>query len=291
MTETAPRSTSAAFRSTATEPLDRPKKAIVIAAGKGRRLMPHTDTMPKCLVPVGDRPLIRWAIDAFRAHGVTEIVLIRGYLGRVLEARRSELGDGLTVRFVDNPDYERNNILESLFCAEAELDGPLLLTYSDIVFTKDVVGRLMASPGDIALVIDRGFAEVYQGRTDHPLDEAEVSDLDSSGHVRRVGKRALPAREAWGEFIGLARLSAQGTRWLVDAWRELCAEYRGREHRPFQRAAHFRDAYLTDILQHLIDAGRPVTPVEIHGSWREIDTVQDLSRARELLRCPEEEWK
>jgi choline kinase len=275
----------------ASSPSPRPTKAIVIAAGKGRRLMPHTDRMPKCLVPVGDRPLLRWAIDAFHAHGVREVVIIRGYLGHVLEARRGELGDGVTIRFVDNPHYEHNNILESLFCAEAELDGPLLVTYSDIVFTKGVVGQLMASPGDLALVIDRDFAEVYHGRTDHPLEEAEVSDLDAAGNVRRVGKRALPAGHAWGEFIGLARLSAEGTRWLVDAWRALRAEYRGREDRPFQRAARFRDAYLTDILQHLIDAGRPLTPVGIRGSWREIDTVQDLARARELLRCPEEEWQ
>ncbi len=268
-----------------------PAKAIVIAAGQGRRLMPYTDTMPKCLVPVGDRPLLGWALDAFRGHGITEIVIIRGYLGHVLEERRAELGDDLDIRFVDNPDFEHNNILESLFCAEAELEGPLLITYSDILFTRDVVGQLMATPGDFALVIDRDFADVYHGRTDHPLEEAEVADLDPAGQVRRVGKRALPASEAWGEFIGLARLSAEGTRWLRDAWRTVRAEYRGREDQPFQRAARFRNAYLTDILQYLIDTGHPLTPVGIRGSWREIDTVQDLSRARELLRCAEEEWK
>ena len=270
---------------------ERPRKAIIIAAGKGRRLMPYTDAMPKCLVPVGERPMLRWAIDAFRAHGVDEIVIIRGYLGAVLEARREELGEGFKLTFVDNHAFETNNILQSLFCAEAELEGPLLLTYSDIIFTKAVVGKLMASPGDIDLVIDRDFAAVYEGRTDHPLDQAEVSDLDDSGNVRRVGKRALPAAAAWGEFIGLAKLSTRGTRWLRDAWGELTDRYRGREEQPFQRAEHFRNAYLTDILQHLIEAGRPVTPVAINGEWREIDTVQDLSRARELLRCPQEEWK
>jgi choline kinase len=270
---------------------ERPRKAIIIAAGKGRRLMPYTDTMPKCLVPVGEQPMLRWAIDAFRAHGIDEIVIIRGYLGDVLEARRDELGDGFELTFVDNHDFETNNILESLFCAEAELEGPVLLTYSDIIFTKAVVGKLMASPGDINLIIDRDFASTYEGRTDHPLDQAEVSDLDDSGMVRRVGKRALPAAEAWGEFIGLAKLSSRGSGWLREAWTELVGQYRGREDQPFQRAERFRNAYLTDILQHLIDAGRPVTPVGINGQWREIDTVQDLSRARELLRCPQEEWK
>jgi len=263
-------------------------KAIVIAAGRGRRLMPYTDQMPKCLVPVDHRTILGVQLDAFRAHGVDEIVIVRGYLGEVLAARAGELG---RVRFVDNRDWEANNILESLFCAEREIDGPALVTYSDIIFTRAVVGRLLAATGDICLVIDRAFRDIYDGRTDHPLPEAEVADLDERGLVRRVGKRALPPDEAHGEFIGLAKLSAAGAAWLREAWTQLSAAYRGREGEPFQRAASFRAAYLTDMLQHLIAAGRPIHPVAIDGEWREIDTVQDLERARAMLGSEEEAWR
>jgi choline kinase len=266
-------------------------KAIIIAAGRGRRLAPYTDEMPKCLVPVtGDRTIAGIQLDALRAHGVDEVVFIRGYLGDVLAARAGELGDPGSIRFVDNPDWEHNNILESLFCAAAELDGPVLLSYSDIVFTPDVVGRLMASGADFGLVVDRDFRSIYEGRTEHPLSEAEVCDLDGAGFVARVGKRALPAEEAWGEFIGLARLSAAGARTFLRAWAELGDRYRGREQQPFQRAPSFRQAYLTDLLQHLIDGGVRMAPVEIRGQWREIDTVQDLERARALLSSVQETW-
>jgi L-glutamine-phosphate cytidylyltransferase len=266
----------------------RPTKVIVIAAGRGRRLMPYTDQMPKCLVPVDHRSILQIQLEGLRAAGVRDVVVIRGYLGDVLEARRGELGE---VRFVDNPDWEHNNILESLFCAEAELDGPVYLTYSDIIYTPQVVATLAAAPGEVGLVIDRAFRDVYVGRSDHPLPEAEVADLDAAGDVARVGKRALPPEAAFGEFIGLAKLSATGARWFVDSWRELRARYAGREHEPFQRAASFRQAYLTDLLQHLIASGRTVTAVPIDGAWREIDTVQDLSRARELLSSPQETWR
>lgn len=259
-----------------------PTKAIVIAAGRGRRLMPYTDEMPKCLVPVDHRSILGVQLDAYRAHGVDEVVIIRGYLGEVLAARQGELGGD--IRFVDNRDWEHNNILESLFCAEHEIDGPVLLSYSDIIFTPEVVSRLLAAPGDVCLVIDREFRTIYEGRTEHPLSEAEVADLDGDGRVRRVGKRALPPEEAFGEFIGLAKLSAEGARWMRETWRELVAEYSGRGDEPFQRAPRFRVAYLTDMLQHMIDAGRPIAPVAIDGQWREIDTVQDLERARAVLR-------
>ena len=251
--------------------------------------MPYTDRMPKCLVPVAGIPILVRQLAAFRAHGVTEFVIIRGYLGKVFDDVAGDLGAG--IRFVDNRDFEHNNILESLFCAAEELSGPVLMTYGDIVFTEEVVGDLMAAPGEICLTIDRDFAAVYQGRTDHPLGEAEVADLDSDGRVHRVGKRALPPEDAWGEFIGLSKFSALGASWLRQAWDQLCADYRDRPGDPFQRAPSFRNAYLTDMLQHLIDAGRPVSPVAIHGKWREIDTVQDLERAEALLGSHQETWK
>ena len=58
----------------------------------------------------------------------------------------------------------------------------------------------------------------------------------------------------------------------------------------YQRAARFRNAYLTDLLQELIDAGKPVTPVLIRGQWREIDTGQDLERAAALVQSTGEDW-
>lgn len=265
-----------------------PTKVIVIAAGRGKRLMPYTDQMPKCLVPVDHRSILQIQLEALRAVGVDDVVVIRGYLGDVLEARRGELG---AVRFVDNREWADNNILESLFKADAELDGPVYLTYSDIIYTPEVVARLAAAEGDVNLVIDRAFRDIYVGRDDHPLPEAEVSDLDASGAVARVGKRSLPAEQAFGEFIGLCKLSAEGARWFRAAWQGLLARYAGREHEPFQRAASFRQAYLTDLLQHLIAEGRRVSPVAIDGAWREIDTVQDLSRARTLLSSAQESWR
>jgi len=257
----------------------RPSKVIVIAAGRGKRLGVHTDERPKCLVEIGARSILDWQLRALRPVGVDDVVLIRGYRAEELTAGALALHD--RARFVDNREWETNNILLSLACALDELDGPLYLTYSDIIFTPAVCHALAGARGDACLVIDRAFRDIYVGRTEHPLEEGEVSDLDETGHVRRVGKKSLPPDQAFGEFIGLLKLSAEGTRWLRDEI--VAARARFADHEPYQRAARFRNAYLTDALQQLIDAGRRMVPVAIDGQWREIDTGQDLERARKLL--------
>ena len=70
----------------------------------------------------------------------------------------------------------------------------------------------------------------------------------------------------------------------------LAHRFEGREDEPFQRAARYRNAYLTDLLQELIDTGIQVDPILISGQWREIDTGQDLDRARMLLESGPKEW-
>lgn len=261
-------------------------RAILIAAGRGQRLGPNTEDIPKCMVQVGARPILGWVWDAFRAAGIDELVVIRGYRGDVLEPFARSLATH--VHFVDNTGWRDNNVLLSLACARAYLDRPCLVSYSDIIFTPAVAQAAVASPAEIALVIDREFRAVYQGRTAHPLDEAEVSDLMPDGSVARVGKRALPPSEAIGEFIGLAKLGARGVMAVARALDALARHYDGRDDEPFQRARSYRNAYLTDLWQDLIDRGIQLDPVLIDGGWREIDTLQDLDRARQLVQSPDD---
>ena len=270
-----------------------PRKAIIVAAGRGSRLLPYTNTVPKCLVPIHGVPILQTQLEAMRAHGIVEFVVIAGYLAPQLAQYCATVQGqlGCAIRIVDNPDYLDNNVLLSLFFAEHEFDQALLISYGDIIYRQDVVRTLLATPGDIVLTVDRNFLQTYQGRTEHPLEEAEVVLLDSEGKIDKVGKRATPAPQAWGEFIGLSKLSATGTKMVRDTWKALCLRYHDGFHRPFQRAKQFRNAYLTDLWQHLIEQGITIYPSEIWGKWREIDTSQDLDRAKALLRCAQEDWE
>ncbi|MGN6110249.1 MAG: hypothetical protein ACTHU0_34415, partial [Kofleriaceae bacterium] len=170
------------------------------------------------------------------------------------------------------------------------LDQPCLMSYSDIIFTPAVARAAVDSPAELGLVIDREFRTIYEGRTEHPLEEGEVADLMPDGSVARVGKKALPPADAIGEYIGLTRLGERGIATVARTLDRLAHEFAGRESEPFQRAATFRNAYLTDLWQLLIDGGIRLDPVLIDGQWREIDTGQDLERARQLVESPAEGW-
>ena len=258
-------------------------KAIIIAAGMGQRLRPYTEDRPKCMVEINGRSLIQRQVDAFRAAGIDDIVVIRGYRGRQIQL------PGIT--YVDNIDFRNNNILESLFCAREHLFGDVIISYGDITFHPDLIKGLVPVQAPVSLVIDLDWASVYEGRDDHPVEQAELTEIMSlpaegmlrSEHIHRiinVGKHVTPDR-ARGEFIGLCKINAP-------ALARLCAVYdharlNGLDH-PYVNAPSLRKAYLCDLFNDAIKKEEFIQPFFIKGGkWREIDTVQDYLRAQESV--------
>jgi N-acetyl-alpha-D-muramate 1-phosphate uridylyltransferase len=66
-------------------------KAMILAAGRGERMRPLTDRVPKALLDVGGRPLVVWLIERLREGGIREVVMNHAHLGAAIEAA---LGDG-----------------------------------------------------------------------------------------------------------------------------------------------------------------------------------------------------
>jgi MurNAc alpha-1-phosphate uridylyltransferase len=79
-------------------------RAMILAAGRGKRLRPHTDTLPKPLLPVRGKPLIEYHLEALAAAGFREIVINRGHLGeRLPEALGDGARWGVTIRWSVEP--------------------------------------------------------------------------------------------------------------------------------------------------------------------------------------------
>lgn len=243
-------------------------RAIVIAAGQGSRLRPHTADRPKCMVEVAGRPLLHHQFAAFARAGIDDVVVIGGYKKRGLDAPGA--------RIVANRQYRTNNILMSLFCAGRHLTGDCIVSYGDIIYAPEIVEHLARCHAPGTLVVDRAWRRIYQGRTDHPESEAELCEISPHEAVTRVGKAVGPGH-AVGEFIGLCKLTAPLVAKLWALYLEALS--RG-DDQPYGDAPTLRKAYLTDILNHAVARGELLRILPIQGGWREIDTVQDLERAR-----------
>ena len=243
-------------------------KAIIIAAGMGSRMHHLTEELPKCMLKFGGKPLIERQIETLTSCDISDISVVKGY--------KEEKITFPGLKYYINDNYENNNILNSLFYAEEEMDDEIVISYSDILYEKEVVERLLESRKDISIVVDIEWRQYYEDRKDHPIVEAENVIFDAENKVVEIGKILTEKHDVHGEFIGMMKLTKRGT----DIFKRNF--HRAKDlfwEKPFVRAATFEKAYLTDMLQDLVLLGVDVHCVIIKRGWKEIDTVEDYEKA------------
>ncbi len=160
------------------------------------------------------------------------------------------------------------------------MNNKFIASYSDIIFGANVVKSAIESSGDVAIVVDTDWRGYYEGRTEHPIEEAENVIFDADKNVVEIGKIVSNKRAVDGEFIGMLKCSKRGAEIFKEYFHKAKNEFYGK---PFIRAKTFDVAYLTDFIQYLVNNGIEVKCVVIERGWIEIDTVQDFERAPKFL--------
>ena len=244
-------------------------KAIIIGAGRGKRLGSNTDHSPKCFTEIGNQRILDWIIQSFNENGIENICFIGGY--QMYKIKK----DYPQFKFCHNVNWERNNILASLMYAESEMDESFICCYSDILFTPKVVKKLLDSKFDVSLVIDTHWLDRYQHRSDHPPHDAEKVLIEGK-QITRV-HRDIRSSQAYGEYIGVAKFTAKGAELLKNYYHQCQKKYDGK---PFREAVTFEKAYLIHLFQEMIEQGEILAHIDTPGGYMEIDTPQDLELAR-----------
>ena len=233
-----------------------------------------TQDSPKCIaVVLGGKTLLQIQLETLRASGISEISLVRGYCADKINY------PGL--RYYHNDSFANNNVLESLFHAEEELDTDLVVAYSDIWYGREIIERLCRCQHDIALAVDTNWKEEYVGRKEHPVTEAENVVFDSNKRVIKIGKGVVEDGEDCAEFIGIMKLTARGGKILRMHYHRAKEIFNGQR---FQRAKTFQESYLTDLLQEMVGQGVPIHCENVDSDWREIDTAEDYQKVVTILR-------
>jgi mannose-1-phosphate guanylyltransferase len=235
-------------------------KAILLAAGRGTRLAPWTDSLPKCMVPVAGKPTLQRLVEWLRDEGVTELGI---NLHHLPDAVTGQLGDGSALGV--SIRYSRENELRGtagalLPFAEWLAGGPFLVVYADNVIACDLAAL-------------RALHEAEHAAVTIALHRRE--DVSASGAATLAGDR----------IVSFVEKPATGGPGWVSAGLLLC------EPRVLDLVPAVGPSDLgADVLPALVVAGETLAGYRLGGAeylyW--IDTPADLERADALLRAREE---
>ena len=239
-------------------------KALILAAGFGKRLRPITNTIPKSMVTVNGTPLLCNALNNVTALGISEIGIVVGHMADYIREHIGEEWNGVPVRYFENERYLTTNNVVSLYKAAEFCDDDMLMLECDIYYHKEMLEKLLAGGGDCSILV------------------SPFNPLTMDGTVIRVdGDKAL-------ELI-LGKWQEEGfdysdTRKTVNMYR-FSKEFVRDKYMPLIRwyvESMGENSYYEKVLGSLMyyrecDFRIVEVPEEM---WCEVDDADDLARAR-----------
>jgi len=235
-----------------------PLKGLILSGGRGTRLRPITYTSAKQLVPVANKPVLFYGIEAMARAGIEEIgIIIAPETGGEVEAAAgdgSQFGIQITYILQDEP----LGLAHAVLTAERFLDGsPFVMYLGDNLLQgglDDLVAAFRSNEPDALILLT-------------PVADPEnygVAELDGDSVVQLMEKPAEPKTDL--ALVGVYMFTS-------------CVHDAARAIRPSDRG----ELEITDAIQHLVDSSRRVEPHIVRGWWKDTGRLEDMLAANRLV--------
>ncbi len=236
-------------------------KAVILSAGQGSRLLPLTQSRPKCLLPINGRSILEWQLHALAANGVNDVTVVTGFYAEEVDALVSSTDFGQqSVRTLYNPFYAVADNAGSCYVAREAMTGEFMVINGDTLFEPSLCESALSQRHfPITVTIDR--------KAEYDADDMKV--CLSGDRLTRIGK-ALPLDVVDAESIGMLIFDEEGGEHFKSAIINLLRSENG-----------LKSWYLRAIDALAIKNVVGTASIEGH-TWQEVDFKEDLSRAEAL---------
>ena len=233
--------------------------AVILCAGVGRRLAPLTEKIPKVLIEVDGRPLLRHTLEALQQHGVKAVVLVVGHLRTLIQEALPNGTAGMTIHWVVNDLFAQTGSLYSLWLAREYLTGPFIFMDADLLFNPQILAGLTSQEEKSHVLV--GSLGVDSGE--------EVKVAHQGGLATAVGKTIANEDPLAGEAVGVVKIASPDVPLTLQLMADLVRANPLAEHEELsQTLCEQRRLWVRDI-------GKL--------SWLEIDFPEDVIRAQEII--------
>ena len=248
-------------------------KAIILAAGRGTRMGKYTEGLPKCMLKFDGKTLIETQIETLRDAGIRSIIVVKGYMPEKITPPG--------IKYYINTNFSDTNMVETLMCAEQEMDDDVIVCYGDILYEKKIIEKAISSDANIGVIVDTDYLEYWKSRSDEWYEDVESLIVDH-GNIVEIGIPNCPLENAKSRYVGIIKFSKEGVGTLKKVYHKNREKYFDK-NAAWMASTSFKNAYMTCMLNAIIKEGYNLTPIVINRGWIEFDTAEDYELATKWL--------
>lgn len=244
-------------------------KAIILAAGQGTRLKKYTENLPKGMLSFKGETIIERQIKMYRKCGINDIIVVRGFAA-----------DKITypnIKYYTNEDFAKTNMVESLLAAKTEFTEDIIVSYSDILFEERLLNGMIAAKGDFLVGVDDNWKAYWQKRYGKVDFDTESLAIDGDDNITELGLPDPKLEDISARYIGILKFSKSGLDYIQKVMDEAHANFADKPWQQSGKPAY--KAYMTDLLNAIIESGKSVKAVHFNNGWVEFDTNEDYETA------------
>lgn len=249
-------------------------KAIILAAGQGTRLKKYTENLPKGMLNFMGETIIERQVKMYRKCGINDIIVVRGFAADKIQYEG--------IKYYTNEDYANTNMVESLLAAKREFDDDIIVSYSDILFEERLLKGMMESNADFACGVDDNWQAYWLQRYGKVDFDTESLAIDKNDNITELGLESPKLEDIDARYIGVLKFSKVGLNYIMDIMNEA---YKLPVDQPWQQSGKVvKKAYMTDLLNAIIESGKEVKAIHFNNGWVEFDTNKDYESALEWVK-------
>jgi choline kinase len=247
-------------------------KALILAAGQGKRLGKASKNKPKCLVNLFGKSLLERQIEVLKNNNINDINIVSGF--------KSELLNNYGLKKFHNKDFESTNMVFSMFTAKdlfISNSEDLIVSYGDIIYEKKNLEKLINADAEVSIMVDLNWKNLWLKRFEDPLSDAETMKFDKDLNILELGNKTTNYDDINGQYTGLIKFRKDSLNKIHEIYQKLKGN----------SSISYQNLYMTDFIQILIEKKIEVKASLVNGGWLEIDTESDLINYNSLEKSGE----
>ena len=235
-------------------------RAVILAAGVGKRLWPVTQHKPKCLIEIGGQTLLSRYLEVLASVQIRDVTIVVGYKQEMIRAAVGTQHRGVSISYLVNEEFHRGSI-SSLWIARSVLSDDVVIMDADVLFHREILRRLVMSPFTNCLLMDDTVKQTGE----------ECMVVVAGGRVIALSKKMPERYDVAGEGVGFLKVRRADTAHVIGSLKGYIDQGR------------WEMEYEDGLLQYFQDV--KVGHEKIGGlPWTEIDFPEDITQAeREVL--------
>ncbi len=237
---------------------------VFLAAGKSSRIYKEVGK-PKCLLKINNQSIISNLLKNLKGLKIKKINIVVGFKSNLI---KRELKKNKKINYIYNKYYNSREMLYSLILALKKIDDDIIFSYTDIIYHRNIIKKLISKKNNIYLPILKNWKEVWIRRKKEIKSDAENLQIDKNDNLKTIGKKITNISKVKYQFMGLVMINKENKKEIIKL---------------YDSTKNNKKIHLTDFLNLIVKKKIKIKCLKYLKNWYEFDDIDDYLNYKKKL--------